>query len=120
MFIGAAMWSVRSIVFAALMAGSAGSSSAAPGELAAEPARGSVPLTVTFVGGSGGATYFGGIEIDFGDGHRAAFCPPGRSCSSVTVVHLYSRPGNYRAQLLGNGEGQGGPSVVATVTIQAL
>jgi PKD repeat protein len=86
-------------------------------QLTAKPTQGSAPLSVTFIGGSA-AVYFGGIQIDFGDGEQAAFCGPGRACSDVSVAHIYNNPGAYTVRLLAHGEGQG-PNVLASLTITA-
>lgn len=74
-------------------------------DLTVEPAQGSAPLSVTFTGGSGGASFFGGIQIEFGDGETGFFCRPGRSCKDTTATHVYAKPGTYTARLVGQGEG---------------
>lgn len=84
--------------------------------LAASPAQGVAPLTVTFTGGSGGVTHFGGIQIDFGDGTNALFCDPGRSCRNATAKHVYEARGVYVARLVGRGEGS--QQTLASITIR--
>lgn len=83
--------------------------------LEAVPTQGKAPLAVSFTGGSGGATFFGGIQIEFGDGERSAFCRPGRSCNNASADHVYVRPGTYTARLVGQGEG--GQRVLTQLTI---
>lgn len=70
---------------------------------------------VTFTGDSGGAAYFGGIQIDFGDGEQDFFCRPGKDCNDATSTHVYAKPGQYCVRLLGQGEGQ--QTVVATTNV---
>lgn len=71
--------------------------------------------TVNFTGNSGGAAFFGGIQIDFGDGQTDFFCRPGSACKDATATHTYAKPGQYSARLLGQGEGK--QTVVATTTL---
>jgi PKD repeat protein len=71
--------------------------------------------TVNFTGDSGGKAFFGGIQIDFGDGATDFFCRPGSACKDATATHAYAKPGQYTVRLLGQGEGQ--QTVVATATL---
>jgi PKD repeat protein len=112
-------WRVGVLASACAAGAGAAGAQADGASLSADPALGVAPLAVTFTGGSGGAVFFGGIEIDFGDGQRAPFCGPGRACSGVKIVHTYAMQGSYTARLLGAGEGKGGPLALATVTISA-
>lgn len=84
--------------------------------IAATPAVGPAPLSVTFTGDSGGAAFFGGIQIDFGDGSVEDFCRPGRACRDKSAVHVYSNPGTFSVRLVGHGEGT--RLVLATVVVQ--
>lgn len=71
--------------------------------------------TVVFSGHGGGASFFGGVWLDFGDGEQALFCPPGSGCGETSTSHTYGQPGTYHAELVGVGEG--GKSVLAEVTV---
>ena len=86
--------------------------------LTGAPLQGAAPLTVTFTGASS-AIYFGGIQIDFGDGEQAALCLPGGPCADARVTHTYQAPGSYAVRMLGNGEGPTGPKAIATLTVVA-
>ena len=85
--------------------------------LSTSTTRGKTPLHVTFSGNGGGATYFGGLHIDFGDGTSQNACLPGQSCTSIRASHTYAHPGSYVAKLRGVGEGQ--TTALARVTIRA-
>jgi PKD domain len=74
--------------------------------------------TVTFTGDSGGAAFFGGIQLDFGDGETDYFCRPGSACKGATATHAYAKPGQYTARMLGQGEGQQTVVATANVTIE--
>ena len=102
---------------AALVGLASASAAQASAGLVVSPAAGRAPLSVTFTGHSGGATFFGGIEIDFGDGSVGAFCRPGAACRDVSVAHSYAKPGEFHVRLLGHGEGS--EIVLATVTVTA-
>lgn len=80
--------------------------SAARGALTASPQQGPVPLSVSFTGGAGGATYFGGVWLEFEDGSNILLCPPGLGCRETTVSHTYTSPGAYTVRLVGVGEGR--------------
>lgn len=83
----------------------------------ASPLSGAVPLAVRIAGSVPGV-YFGGVDIDFGDGSaRESACRPGSSCK-FTLDHVYRNPGTYTASLIGNGEGDGG--VIGTATVYAV
>jgi PKD repeat protein len=99
---------------AALLAG-ATIGAAAASALSAVPQGGGAPLQVTFTGDGGNATYFGGVELDFGDGQQQHVCPPGRGCKEIKVSHTYAKPGRYVARLQGIGEGKA--LVIGTVTV---
>lgn len=103
---------------AALMATMVTTTAAMAEPLSAIPQRGLAPLAVTFRGNGGGATFFGGLHLQFGDGESAIVCPPGRACRDFILTHVYARPGSYSAKLTGNGEGTlqtfGEISIVAT------
>jgi hypothetical protein len=75
--------------------------------LQATPASGPAPFAVQFIGRGDGATYFGGVSLDFGDGQMGAFCPPGQGCKEGSAQHVYLKAGTYTARLVGNGEGKG-------------
>lgn len=89
--------------------------SAARGALTASPQHGPAPLSVSFTGGAGGATYFGGVWLDLEDGSKIQLCPPGMGCRETTVSHIYTSPGAYTARLVGVGEGQ--PDTLGTAEI---
>ncbi len=84
--------------------------------LSAKPARGGAPLSVTLTGDSGGVTYFGGIQIDFGDGTNALLCDPGRSCRNAKAQRTYETRGVFVARLVGRGEGS--HQALASITIR--
>ncbi len=73
--------------------------------LTAVPTTGTAPLRVTFTGVGGGAVYFGGVRLEFGDGNSVPFCPPGLSCQRRSLTHVYMHQGVFRARLLAHGEG---------------
>lgn len=102
-------------VMAAVLGLTVATAAQAVGGLAATPLAGRAPLSVMFTGHSGGATFFGGIEIDFGDGSVGPFCRPGAACRDVSVAHDYAKPGAFTVRLLGHGEGE--KTVLATVTV---
>jgi PKD repeat protein len=62
-------------------------------DFSATPLSGTVPLTVTFVNGSVGAT---GAEWDFGDGSTSTIISP---------THIYTTAGVYTVSLTANGSG---------------
>lgn len=84
--------------------------------LVASIQNGPAPLSVIFTGDSAGAAFFGGIQIDFGDGATDFFCRPGKACKDTTATHIYTRPGDYIARLLGQGEGT--ESILATFAVK--
>lgn len=81
--------------------------------LSASPNSGASPLTVTFTANTNGATHFGGVTINYGDGTASAtICYPGNStCTAVT--HVYSNSGTYTATLTAVGEGNS-PTIAST------
>lgn len=79
--------------------------SAARGALTASPQRGPAPLSVSFTGSAGGASYFGGVWLEFDDGNNIQLCLPGLGCQETTVSHTYTNPGAYTVRLVGIGEG---------------
>lgn len=85
--------------------------------LTVSPEQGPAPLTVNFTATAGGASYFGGVWIDFADGGRALLCPPGLSCRDATIRRTYERPGTYAATLIGLGEGDAETLGTAVVRI---
>ncbi|WP_139015612.1 PKD domain-containing protein [Ensifer aridi] len=76
------------------------------GGLSASPRSGPAPLDVIFSASGGGAVYFGGAWLDFGDGERTMVCRPGSGCRVASATHTYSQAGTYRARLIGEGEGE--------------
>lgn len=84
--------------------------------LVASPLNGPAPLSVTFIGDSAGATFFGGIQIDFGDGETDFFCRPGKACKDTTATHVYTKSGDFIARLLGQGEGK--ENILASVAVK--
>lgn len=79
--------------------------------------KGPAPLAVTFTGGSASA-FFGGIEIEFGDGEKDYFCRPGKGCRDATANHTYARPGTYTARIVGHGEGTSLELASLAVTVE--
>ena len=78
------------------------------GSLAANPASGPAPLSVTF---TAPMTSYDGA-IDFGDGSAAASLRPTPSCANCgAVTHVYQTNGRYVARL------SAGPNVVGSATI---
>ena len=76
------------------------------GALSAIPSSGKAPLTVTF-NANVASSYFGGANINFGDGTpEQQACPPGGTCTGVTLTHTYSPTGtgSYKASLVGVGQ----------------
>jgi PKD repeat protein len=78
------------------------------GSLAANPASGSAPLTVTFTV-SPMPSY--DSAIDFGDGSAASQLRPVQSGAAGAVTHVYQANGRYVARL------SAGSSVVGSATI---
>jgi len=73
-------------------------------DFVAQPLTGTVPLTVTFVSSSTGAT---GYLWDFGDGitQTESISPALLSSSTLTTTHVYSQAGVYTVTLIaGNGD----------------
>ncbi len=87
------------------------------GRLTASTRTGPVPLEVTFSAHGGGAVYFGGAWLDFGDGEKAMVCRPGSGCRETSATHTYSQAGTYCARLTGEGEGE--PLLLGSITITA-
>ena len=83
--------------------------------LTATATSGPAALVVTFTGNTGGATYFGGVHFEFGDGNTAPFCSPGNNCTTQSVSHTYSIAGTYTATLVGVGEGSN--TILGTILI---
>ena len=81
----------------------------------ASPTSGAAPLLVSFTGNGGGRNYFGGVQVDFGNGDAALFCNPGFTCGSNTINYKYNAAGTYTAKLTGLGEG--GTTTIGTATI---
>jgi PKD domain-containing protein len=80
-----------------------------PGPLAANPASGPAPLSVTFTA-SPWPSY--DSAIDFGDGSAASQLRPVASCANCgAVTHVYQTNGHYVARL------SAGPNVVGSATI---
>lgn len=82
--------------------------------LKADVAGPHAPLTVHFSVNTGGAAFFGGVQLDLGDGRTIMACLPGRPCDR-DIVHQYARAGSYTATLKGIGEGAS--SVLASTKI---
>src|SRR3989338_2064368 len=59
----------------------------------ASPTSGAAPLLVSFTGNGGGRNYFGGVQVDFGNGDAALFCNPGFTCGSNTINYKYNAAG---------------------------
>lgn len=78
----------------------------APDGLAASTRSGPAPLEVVFSAHGGGAVYFGGVWLDFGDGEKALVCLPGSGCRETAATHTYPQAGTYCARLTGEGEGE--------------
>lgn len=87
------------------------------GGLTASTRSGPAPLEVTFSAHAGGAVYFGGVWLDFGDGEKAMVCRPGSGCREASATHTYSQAGAYCARLTGEGEGE--RLLLGSVTINA-
>ena len=76
------------------------------GALSAVPSSGKAPLDVTFTA-TVASSYFGGANIDFGDGTpEVQACPPGGTCTDVGTKHTYSptSAGSFKASLVGIGQ----------------
>lgn len=80
-------------------------------------AKASAGRSVTFTGHGGGASYFGGVWLHFGDGQNEMFCRPGSGCRETTLNHTYAQAGTYEAKLLGAGEGESVTLGTVTVTV---
>jgi PKD repeat protein len=84
--------------------------------LVADPGAGTSPRHVTFTGQGDGASHFGGVSLEFGDGSIGAFCRPGRACREGAGSHTYAKSGNYTASLVSNGEG-GSRTLVSVMVV---
>ena len=87
--------------------------------LSAIPTSGAAPLTVSFSANTGGASYFGGYNMDYGDHAQNAtgyLVSCGYSGTPLCPSHTYTQPGTYAAHLYGTGENSGGYDY-GTVTI---
>jgi len=101
----AASAAVAGLLLAAAVPAGAQSS----GPLAANPASGPAPLSVTFTA-SPWPSY--DSAIDFGDGSAASQLRPVPSCANCgAVTHVYQTSGRYVARL------SAGPNVVGSATI---
>jgi PKD repeat protein len=85
------------------------------GGLSASPRSGPAPLDVTFSAHGGGAAYFGGVWLEFGDGAKAMVCRPGSGCREASLTHTYTQTGTFCARLIGEGEGEA--ATLGSVTI---
>ncbi len=85
--------------------------------LNATPTSGVAPLTISFTGNTGSSSYFGGVQINFGDGQTEVFCDFGSECGMNSKSHTYTSAGTYDAKLVGVGEGSSSNLVTATVTV---
>ncbi len=74
-------------------------------KLSAKPRYGSAPLKVVFDSDEIEESWFGGVVIDYGDDTSAQWIFPG-SIKQVknSRVHVYKKPGKYKAKLIGKGE----------------
>lgn len=100
---------------------------ASAGDMApAQPSRASAsiavqksaaPLDIAVKTDGGGVTYFGGVFLEFGDGHRQLLCGPGRGCRQQTVEHNYEKAGTYTIRMVGLGEPEQGTLAETTVTV---
>lgn len=75
------------------------------------------PLEIAVGADGGGVTYFGGVFLEFGDGHRQLLCGPGQGCGAQKVQHRYDQAGTYTIKMVGLGEPQQKPLAEAKVTV---
>lgn len=83
--------------------------------LSASPQSGAAPLEVSFSVIGDGASHFGGVWLDFGDGEKILVCRPGSACRAASANHAYTQAGSYCARLVG--EGEGAPILLGSLTI---
>lgn len=92
-----------------LCAGAIPAGAQSPGPLAASPASGPAPLSVTFTA-SPWPSY--DSAIDFGDGSAASQLRPSAACANCgAVTHVYQANGHYVARL------SAGSNVVGSATV---
>jgi PKD repeat protein len=111
------LWIVVAFPMVAFASSIAASGVTVP-SLVANPTAGTAPLNVTFTGHGDGASHFGGVSLEFGDGSIDAFCRPGRACREGTASHTYAKSGAYTASLVSNGEGGSRTLVSVTVVVK--
>lgn len=88
-----------------------------PGTATVAVQKGATPLDVTVKADGGGVTYFGGVFIEFGDGHRQLLCAPGQGCGGKQVQHRYEHAGTFTIKLVGLGEPDQKPLAETTANV---